>query len=195
MGREARLEETLGELVKKAYDRSPEIRAKEKMIAGAEAKVNMSKKEYFPDVTLNAGTEQRRGDFTDMYKLTASINLPVFFSSRQDPAVREAQAQLLEARHELEAIKLIISSSIRENYAMASSAQRLMELYRNALIPKSNQDYEAALAAYSTGKVDALTVVTRLKALIDFEVLYWTQFSERQKAIARIGAYTGDLAE
>ncbi|MBP1720765.1 MAG: hypothetical protein H6Q50_277, partial [Deltaproteobacteria bacterium] len=64
-----------------------------------------------------------------------------------------------------------------------------------ALIPKSNQDYEAALAAYSTGKVDALTVVTRLKALIDFEVLYWTQFSERQKAIARIGAYTGDLAE
>jgi len=31
--------------------------------------------------------------------------------------------------------------------------------------------------------------------LIDFEVLYWTQFSERQKAIARIGAYTGDLAE
>jgi len=194
-GREARLEETLGELVKKAYDRSPEIRAKEKMIAGAEAKVNMSKKEYFPDVTLNAGTDQRRGDYTDMYKLTASINLPVFFSSKQEPAVREAQAQLLEAKHDLEAIKLMISSSIRENYAMAASAQRLMELYRNALIPKSTQDYEAALAAYSTGKVDALTVVTRLKALIDFEVLYWTQFSERQKAIARIGAYTGDLAE
>ena len=195
VGREARLEETLGELVKKAYDRSPEIRAKEKMIAGAEAKVNMSKKEYFPDVTLNAGTDQRRGDYTDMYKLTASINLPVFFSSKQEPAVREAQAQLLEAKHDLEAIKLMISSSIRENYAMAASAQRLMELYRNALIPKSTQDYEAALAAYSTGKVDALTVVTRLKALIDFEVLYWTQFSERQKAIARIGAYTGDLAE
>jgi len=194
-GREARLEETLGELVKKAYDRSPEIRAKEKMIAGAEAKVNMSKKEYFPDVTLNAGTEQRRGDFTDMYKLTASINLPVFFSSKQEPAVREAQAQLLEAKHDLEAIKLMISSSIRENYAMAASAQRLMELYRNALIPKSTQDYQAALAAYSTGKVDALTVVTRLKAFIDFEVLYWNQFSERQKAIARIGAYTGDLAE
>ncbi|HEX9156409.1 MAG TPA: TolC family protein, partial [Syntrophales bacterium] len=193
--REARLDETLGELVKKAYDRSPEIRAKEKMIAGAEAKVNMSKKEYFPDVTLNAGTDQRGGDYTNMYKLTASINLPVFFSTRQEPAVKEAQAQLLETKHELEATKLMISSSIRENFAMAASAQRLMALYRNALIPKSIQDYEAALTAYSNGKADALTVVTRLKALIEFEVLYWTQFSERQKAIARIGAYTGDLAQ
>ena len=193
--REARLYETLGELVKKAYDRSPEIRAKEKMIAGAEAKVNMSKKEYFPDVTLNAGTDQRGGDYTNMYKLTASINLPVFFSTRQEPAVKEAQAQLLETKHELEATKLMISSSIRENFAMAASAQRLMALYRNALIPKSTQDYEAALTAYSNGKADALTVVTRLKALIEYEVLYWNQFSERQKAIARIGAYTGDLAQ
>jgi outer membrane protein TolC len=146
-------------------------------------------------VTLNAGTDQRGGDYTNMYKLTASINLPVFFSTRQEPAVREAQAQLLETKHELEATKLMISSSIRENFAMAASAQRLMELYRSALIPKSAQDYEAALTAYSNGKADALTVVTRLKALIEYEVLYWNQFSERQKAIARIGAYTGDPAK
>ena len=194
-GREARLDETLGELVKKAYDRSPEIRAKEKIIEGTEAKVRLAKKDYIPDVTLNAGTDQRGGDYTNMYKLTASINLPVFFSTRQEPAVKEAQAQLLETKHELEAIKLMISSSIRENFAMAASAQRLMALYRNALIPKTSQDYEAALAAYSIGKADALTVVTRLKVLIEFDILYWNQFSERQKAIARIGAYTGDLAQ
>jgi cobalt-zinc-cadmium efflux system outer membrane protein len=193
-GREARLDETLDELVKMAHEQSPEMRAKEKMVAGAEAKVRMAKKEYFPDVTLNAGTDQRSGNFDDMYKLTASINLPVFFSTKQEPAVREASAQLLEAKHELEATKFMISSSIRESFAMATSAKRLMDLYRNALIPKTSQDYEAALTAYSIGKADALTVVTRLKALIEFEILYWNQFSERQKAIARIGAYTGDLA-
>jgi cobalt-zinc-cadmium efflux system outer membrane protein len=193
-GSEARLDATLDELVKKSLEHSPEIRAKEKMIAGAEAKVSMAKKEYFPDVTMNAGTDQRGGDFTNMYKLTASINLPVYFSSRQEPAVKESQAQLMEAKHELDATKLMISSSIRENFAMATSAQRLMDLYRNALIPKISQDYEAALSAYSIGKADALTVVTRLKALIEFDILYWNQFSERQKAIARIGAYTGDLA-
>jgi len=190
---EARLDATLDELVKKAHEQSPEVWAKEKMIAGAEAKVSLAKKEYFPDVTLNAGTEQRSGAYDDMYKLTASINLPVFFRSKQDPALREASAQLLEAKHDLEATKFMISSTIRENFAMATSAQRLMELYRNALIPKTSQDYEAALTAYSIGKADALTVVTRLKALIEFDILYWKQFSERQKAIARIGTYTGDL--
>jgi len=191
---EARLDATLAELVKKAHEQSPEIRAKKKMIAGAEAKVNVARKDFFPDVTLNAGVDERGGIYKDMYKLTASINLPVFFSSKQEPAVKEASAQLLEAKHELEATKFMISSIIRENFATATSAQKLMDLYRNALIPKTSQDYEAALAAYSIGKADALTVVTRLKALIEYDILYWNQFSERQKAIARIGAYTGDLA-
>jgi hypothetical protein len=30
-----------------------------------------------------------------------------------------------------------------------------------------------------------------LKALLDYELLYWTQFTEREKAIARIEALAG----
>jgi hypothetical protein len=93
---------------------------------------------------------------------------------------------------DLEGAKLMVASSIRENYAMASSAKRLMDLYRNALIPKSSQDFEAALANYSSGRGDALTVITRLKSLLEFELLYWTQFVEREKAVARIEALTGE---
>jgi cobalt-zinc-cadmium efflux system outer membrane protein len=54
------------------------------------------------------------------------------------------------------------------------------------LIPKANQDYELALAGYVTGKVEAITVITRLKSLIDYELLYWRQFADRQKAAARL---------
>ena len=162
------------------------------MAAGAEAKVSMARREYFPDVTLTAGVETRGGDFTDMYKLLASVNLPVFFKSKQEPAVQEALAVQKETRQDLEGTRLMVASGIRENYAMAHSAKRIMELYRSGLIPRSNQDFEAALSLYSTGRGDALTVTTRLKSLLDYELQYWGQFVEREKAIARIEALTGE---
>jgi outer membrane protein TolC len=127
-----------------------------------------------------------------MYKLLAGINLPVFFKSKQDPAVQEALAAQQEARQDLEGTRLMVASGIRENYAMIHSAKRLMDLYRDALIPRSRQDFEAALSSYNTGRGDALTVATRLKGLLDYELQYWGQFAEREKAIARIEALTGE---
>jgi outer membrane protein TolC len=189
---ETPFEESLDDLIRAAEQRSPEIRARERMAAGTEAKVSMARREYFPDVTVTAGVETRSGPYTDMYKLLAGINLPVFFKSKQEPAVQEALAAQQEARQDLEGTRLMVASAIRENYAMVRSAGRLMELYRSALIPKSRQDFEAALAGYNTGRGDALTVATRLKGLLDYELQYWGQFAEREKAIARIEALSGE---
>ena len=183
---------TLDELLEKAYNNSPEIKAREKMIAGAEAKVQMAKREYYPDFTINAGVSKRRGLFDDMWSLTSTINIPLYFRSKQRQGVFEAQASLSEAQSEREAIKLIIASAIRDNYSMFTAAARLTELYQSALIPKTYQDFESAIAGYVTGKVEAITVISRLKALLDYELLYWGQVTERGKAIARLEAITGE---
>jgi len=183
---------TLDELLEKAYNNSPEIKAREKMIAGAEAKVQMAKREYYPDFTINAGVSKRRGMFDDMWSLTSTINIPLYFRSKQRQGVFEAQASLSEAQSEREAIKLMIASAIRDNYSMFTAAERLTELYQSALIPKTYQDFESAIAGYVTGKVEAITVISRLKALLDYELLYWGQATERGKAIARLEAITGE---
>lgn len=65
-----------------------------------------------------------------------------------------------------------------------------MDLYKNGLIPKTYQSFESALAGYSTGKVEAITAIASLKAVIDYEYLYWKQFVEREKAIAKLEALT-----
>ena len=189
---ETRLDASLDELIKTAQENSPEIRVRERMAAGADAKVSMARREYFPDVTVTAGVDTRAAPYTNMYKLLAGINLPVFFKSKQEPAVQEALAAQKEVQQDLEGTRLMVASGIRENFAMVSSAKRLTELYRNALIPKSKQDFEAALANYSAGRGDALTVMTRLKSLLEFELQYWNQVVEREKAIARIEVLTGE---
>ena len=81
-------------------------------------------------------------------------------------------------------------SGIRDNLSMFRSAENLMELYRNALIPKASQDFDLALSGYGTGRSDVLTVITRLKSYLDYELLYQGQLTERAKAVARIEALT-----
>lgn len=183
--------QSMDELVGAAYANSPEIRSKERMIASAEAKVSMAEKEYYPDFTINATVFPKGGGMEDMWSLTTTINIPLFYKTKQRQAVLEAKSLLSEAAHELEATKIMFSANIRENYSMLKTAEKLMELYRDGLIPRTYQDFESALAGYISGKVEALTVISRLKALLDFETFYWVQFVEREKAAARLEALAG----
>jgi outer membrane protein TolC len=182
---------SLNDVLKQGESHSPEIKSRQRMMEAAEAKLKMTRKEYFPDVTMNASVFPRGGEFENMYSLTASFNIPIYYKSKQRPAVQEANAGLNQAKHELEATKYMISAAIRDNYSMVRSAEKLMELYRNGLIPKTYQDFELAVSGYGTGRVDAIVAITRLKNLLDFETLYWTQYAEREKAIARMRAIIG----
>jgi len=127
-----------------------------------------------------------------MWSLTTSINLPIYYKTKQQQAVLEAEASCTQAQRELLSTQYMLSSAIRENYSMLNTSERLMALYKDGLIPKAYQDFELAIAGYVTGKIEALTTITRLKALLDYELLYWGQRMEREKAIARLEAITGE---
>jgi outer membrane protein TolC len=129
-----------------------------------------------------------------MWNLTATINLPIFYKSKQDQAVAEASAGLSEAKRELKATEYMLSSGVRDSYSMVKAANRLMVLYRDGLLPKATQDVQLGLTGYISGKTEALTVITRIKTLLDAETLYWIQRTEREKAIARIEAVTAPAA-
>lgn len=182
---------TVDEMLLHAYEKSPEIKAKERMVAASGLRVDLAHREYYPDFTVTAEYDKKGGPFMDMWALTTTINIPLYYKTKQRQGVLEAEAMQLEAKNELEATKLMLASSIRDNYSMIRTAERLMDLYKGGLIPKSYQDFESALAGYATGKAEALTVISRLKSLIEFENLYWVQLAEREKAIARSESISG----
>jgi outer membrane protein, heavy metal efflux system len=130
----------------------------------------------------------------DMGSLTATINIPIFYKDKQDQAVLEANANLLGAKRELSSTQYMLFSAIRENYSMAETGGKLMALYKEGVNPKINQDFQLALSGYAAGKVEAITAISRLKALLDTELLYWSQYVEREKAIARLEALTADMS-
>ncbi len=181
---------SLNELIAMANEQSPELKSLDKRIDAAEIKVAIAKKDYYPDFTITGSYFPRGNNFEDEWSLTTTINIPIFYRTKQRQAVYEAEASMNEARSEKESTRLMISSGIRDNYAMLKASDKLMALYKDGLIPKGLQDVELSLSGYKTGSNDALTVITRLKSVIDYEISYWVQFAEREKAIARIEAAT-----
>lgn len=183
------------EAVAAALQHSPEIKYRNKMIEAAEIKHTMAKKEYWPDFAISAGYFNRAKDFKDMWNATATINIPLYFSTKQTPAVSEAKVTVKQLTQEQEATKLMIAAAVRDNYSMLRSTEKLMDIYKKGLIPKNRQDTEQALINYNNGQGEAAAVISRMKTLLDYETLYWNQFAERQKAIARLQAIVGEIDE
>jgi len=68
----------LDELITAAYRKYPLIRFREKMVASAQAKIEMAKKEYYPDITVGTTYFARPPQYPDMWNVTATINIPLF---------------------------------------------------------------------------------------------------------------------
>ena len=182
---------SIEEAVDMALKRSPEVKYRSKMIETAEIKHSMAKKEYYPDFAITGGYYNRKNDFKDMWSATATINIPLYFLTKQKPAVMEAKVNISSARQELAAVKLMIAAAVKDNYSMLRSSEKLMDIYKTGLIPKNRQDVEQALSGYNTGRTEVVVVISRAKNLLDYELLYWSQFVEREKAIARLQAIAG----
>jgi outer membrane protein TolC len=183
------------ELVQKALDQAPSLSAGKNLVLAAEKKLARSRKEAWPDVTLMASYSKKGNAYDDMWGLTASIPLPVFYGRKQGAAVMETSLDAKRASKDLEAQRLKVISEISDNMAMIRTSEKVLDLYRSALAPKARQQVDAALALLSAGKMDATDAVIKLKAPYDYELTAWQQQVLREKAIARIKALTGDLEE
>jgi outer membrane protein, heavy metal efflux system len=184
---------TLEELLDKASSQASELVIQQKMLLASEKKLSRSKKEAWPDVTLAASYFNRGNGFDNMWALTASVPLPVFYKSKQGAGISEATWNLAATRKELDAARFKIESDIRDNLAMVNASERVIELYRKALIPNARKDIDAVLAQYASGRIEAATTLAKLKAPFDYELTAWQQYVEREKAIARIKVFTGDM--
>jgi outer membrane protein TolC len=186
-------EPDLQKTIEMAVQRSPEIQSRSRMIEAAEAKLNIARKEYYPDVAISGSYYNRSGDFKDMWAATATFNIPLFFSTKQKPAEMEAKANIDLAKRETDAVRLMIEATVRDNFSMLRSSERLIDIYAKGLLSKGRQDIEQALAAYSTGRLEAVSVISRVKTLLDYESQYWILRMEREKALARLSAVASGL--
>lgn len=186
----ASLRVPLEELLKQARDQAPLLRREENMIQRAELAVNLARKEYYPDYTLSAGV-YHMGAMPSMYMARVDFKLPAWFGGKQRAGVAEQVSSLSQARRNYEAAGQTLAFRLRDDYLMAETSHRLLEMYETTVIPQSRLALQSSLAAYETGGVDFLTVLANFTTMLDYELNYHEELQSYLLALARLEEMTG----
>lgn len=181
---------TVEELTASAQQNSPLVRRDEKMIQRSELAVNRARKDFYPDVTLNAGYYSM-GAMPNMYMFRADVRIPLYSFRKQKPAVAEQALQLQQARATLQATGQSLQYQIRNDYTLAEAASRLANLYKETVIPQAGLTLESSLTSYETGRADFLSVLTNSLAILEYEMNYYEQLQNLYLAMSRLEELTG----
>lgn len=180
----------LQELYSAARGNSPMLKRDEKMIQRAEVAVNMARKEYYPDFTLNGGY-YNMGGMSPMYMFRVDFKIPLYYFRKQRAAVTEQAQTLAQSRKRYEATNQGLHYRIQDEYSMAETAAQLVKLYEHAVIPQANLALESSLASYETGAVDFLTVFMNYTTVVEYQMNYYDELQNFYLALARLEEMTG----
>jgi len=181
----------LDELLEKGVANVPEIRRQEQLIEQSQVAVNLARRDYYPDFSVGWDYQNRGSGQPEMYGLRFTVNLPVFYKSKQRQALSEASFSLAATREMREAAKTTLLFQVKEQYLTARASEELLTLYAKGIVPQSMLALESALAAYKVGSLDFLSLITNFITVLDYEISYYEELANHQKALARIEEITG----
>jgi outer membrane protein TolC len=181
---------SLEELFARAREHSPALRRQEKTVQQAELSVNLARTESRPDYTVSAGYFNM-GRMPDMYQFRIDFTLPVWYWRKQHAGVTEQASALSQARHSLEAADRAVHFRIQDDFLLAETAQRLMRMYSDTVIPQAELTVESSMAAYENGTVDLLTVLSNLITRTEYGENYHEEVLSYHLALVRLEEQTG----
>ncbi len=182
---------SLEELLQKAVDNFPEIQRQQQLIEQSQLAVDLARRNYYPDFSVGWDYLNRSSGQPEMYGLKFTMNLPVFYKTKQRQAVNEASISLTGAQHEREAIRTTLFFRVKEQYLSAKASEELLNLYSKAIVPQSTLALESGMASYQVGSLDFLSLITSFTNVLDYETNYYEELANYQKALARLEEITG----
>jgi outer membrane protein, heavy metal efflux system len=186
----AKLEYSLDQLYQMALAQDTGIQREQRMIERNQYAANLAMKSYYPDFTV-AYMYQQRPELPDMNGFTVTVNVPVFYKSKQREAVRGAAEQVISAQQSKNNRKTELFFAVKEQYLMAKSSERLFQLYSQGVVPQSSLALESSMSAYQVGTVDFLTILSNFTTVLDYEVNYYRELANYNMALARMEPLVG----
>lgn len=142
---------------------SPELRNARLAVERERLAVRLAKKEYRPDLTLQAGY-MNRGGLDPMWQAGLGISLPIY-RSRPGGAVAEGEALLRSSERSVETVQLLLRLRTQERVAQILTLERISELYSQSIIPQDRLSVDAAISNYQVGRLPFITVLEALSTL------------------------------
>ena len=190
---------TLAALVAESQNGRPMVRAARRDVDAANAQATLARRELWPDLTVgvqygqrgSARTGEAGGRTERMGSLMIGASIPVFAGSRQLKMRDEAAAMRRMAEAELAAMRASTRGSVAEAYANLVRARNLAVLYRTTIIPQAEVTVASALAAYTVGGVDFMTLLDDRMTVNEYRQELFALEGEQGKAWAELEMLLG----
>jgi outer membrane protein TolC len=181
---------SLDELYALAATNDTAVLRNQRMVERSRLGIALAQKEYRPDIGVGYMYQQRAG-LPDMNGVTVTLNIPVFYKSKQRQGVAEASEELISAEKMHDNRLNEVRFELKQQYLAAKASERLLTLYSKGVVPQSSLALESSMAAYQVGNVDFLSLIANFTTLLDYETDYYRQLADYQTALARIESLTG----
>lgn len=173
------------------------LASKHESINAARARVDLAKKDYYPDFKLGAFYGFRRDrptgiDRADLLTLNLSMSIPIFFDRKQAKAVDQRNSELLQQKYILQDEWNRVRTQISQSHSDFQRAKEQVILFKTGIIPQARQTVASMLAGYQVSQVDFLNLVRSQIALLNHELQYWNAFAEANQALANLTAAVGE---
>lgn len=195
MGRPADFEKatltySVEELIELAHENSPMVRARRELVDRNSLALDLAKKQYYPDFMVGGFYGATGGGFRDTWQLRFDVRVPLYFWRKQRYGVEESTHSLIQARKEYENTMQLINFSVKDQYLQAVASEKLVNLYSTGIIPQATLALESSLAGYEVGTLDFLTVLSNFTTILEYQINYWEELTNFQKALARLEELT-----
>lgn len=173
----------------------PQVKALQTLIQKQEKAVSLAKRDYWPDV--NVGVDygfrensplMKRPDFFTSY---IQLSIPLWFSSKQAPRVREEQARQAAAQNAYQAAFNELAAAVKDRTSKLARLNQQVKLYSQGIMPQAQQAAAASLAAYQVGNLEFARLVQNQIAVYEAELKYQEYLKEFEENWAELEILVG----
>ena len=182
--------ESLESLYSVAEANDASLLREHEMVARNQLAVELAHKDYLPDFGVEY-MHQYRSMQPGMDGMTFTVNIPIFYKTKQREEVRQATEEVLAAERSRDNRKVELQFELKQQYLAAQASRQLLDLYSKGVVPLSSLALESSLSSYQVGNVDFLTVLTNFSTILNYEVDYYRELANYQTALARMENLVG----
>lgn len=178
-------------IIEKALSGNRAIKAAKFRIESAEAGLKLAELQAYPDFTLAGSYNRAWMDENVRPFVGVSMNVPIQFG-RLRAEKNIGLAKFNRAKSILKAMEDNVRFGVEEALQTIEESRHAERLFRKTIIPESELNLSSALAGYSSGKNDFLTLITAQRELVDMRLKYKRIMVDVQIWEAKLVEITGE---
>jgi outer membrane protein TolC len=153
----------------------------------------LAEKAYSPDFTVSAGymLMPRDSEFRNNYMVEGSVNLPWLNRRKHQAEIAESTAKVTEEDAELAAMRGNAFGQIQEACVEAQAAQKLANIYRQALRPQAEATLHSTVIAYENNRTEFLDLLDSQMTLVDVDLAYFQALADFEARLADLELAVG----